>query len=117
MNSTVYFPKTNLYPYKRTWELNKIWRLSEPLQIKKIKVSKLWDDRYAKAWCWQHENETINNEFFLEHMQRIINADLNYPIILSEEQLIFDGVHRLVKAKFLNLEYINYVQFEKDPIC
>ena len=48
-------------------------------------------------------------------MERVLNADLSYPIILSEENLIFDGVHRLVKAKHLGLEYIQYVKFEKDP--
>lgn len=117
MASTVYFPETKLYPYKRTWHLNKIWRLSEPLKKQKIKVSELWDERYSKAWCWQHEDEELNNLFFLHHMRRVLNADLNYPIILSEEKLIFDGVHRLVKAKHLNLEYIDCVQFKKDPEC
>ena len=33
----------------------------------------------------------------------------------SEENLIFDGVHRLVKAKHLGLEYIDCRIFPKDP--
>ena len=117
MSSTVYFPETNLYAYKRKWDLHKIWKLSESLPTKQIKVSELWDARYAKAWCWQHEDEELNNLFFLHHMRRVLDSDLSYPIILSEEKLIFDGVHRLVKAKHLNLEYIDCVQFEKDPEC
>jgi hypothetical protein len=115
MSSTVYFPKTKLYPYSRQWDLQNIWKSTKDFQKKKIKISKLWDERYAKAWCWQHEEEVINNEFFLHHMERVLKADLSYPIILSEENLIFDGVHRLVKAKHLGLEYIEYVQFKKDP--
>jgi disulfide oxidoreductase YuzD len=115
MSSTVYFPKTKLYPYQRQWDLKDIWKSTKDFQKKKIKISELWDTRYAKAWCWQHEEEVINNEFFLHHMERVLKADLSYPIILSEENLIFDGVHRLVKAKHLGLEYIEYVQFKKDP--
>ena len=116
MSSTVYFPKTEKYQYNRTWKLDNIWKLSDSLEPRQILVSDLWDTRYKNAWCWQHENEEINNLFFLHHMRRVLNADLSYPIILSEENLIFDGVHRLMKAKFLSLTYITYVQFEKDPI-
>ena len=115
MSSTVYFPKTDKYPNTRQWNLQDIWKLSENLKVTKIKVSELWDNRYKEAWCWQHEEETINNLFFLHHMKRVLNADLSYPIILSEENLIFDGVHRLMKAKHLGLEYIDCVQFVKDP--
>ena len=117
MSSTVYLPSTNKYPEPRQWNLDKLWKLSDNLTVKKIKVSKLWDDRYKEAWCWQHEDETINNLFFLHHMRRVLNADLSYPIILSEEGYIFDGVHRLMKAKHLELEYIHYVQFKEDPKC
>lgn len=115
MQSTVYFPKTKRYPYERQWELKEIWESSKNLKVQKIKVSELWDSRYKKAWCWQHENEEINNDFFLHHMQRVLNADLSYPIVLSEENLIFDGVHRLMKAKHVGLDYIECVKFEKDP--
>ena len=115
MSQTVYLPTTNKYPEPRTWTLDTLWELSNHLEIKQIKVSELWDNRYKNAWCWQHEDEVINHQFFLHHMRRILNADLNYPIILSEENYIFDGVHRLMKAKHLELEYISYVQFKKDP--
>lgn len=117
MTSTVYLPSTKNYPNPRQWQLKDLWELSKPLKVKQIKVSELWDNRYKEAWCWQHEDEAINNLFFLHHMRRVLNADLSYPIILSEENYIFDGVHRLMKAKHLNIEYIDYVQFEKDPKC
>lgn len=115
MTSTVTLPSTKKYNYKRQWNLSSLWELSKDFEVKQIRVNELWDNRYAKAWCWQHEDEEINQLFFLHHMNRILNADLSYPIILSEEDYIFDGVHRLMKAKHLNLEYINYVKFKKDP--
>ena len=115
MSSTVYFPVTKNYPQPRQWDLKHIWKLSEYLVVEEIDPSTLWDERYAKAWCWQHEDETLNNEFFLHHMQRVMDADLNYPIILSEENYIFDGVHRLVKCKLLGIDKIRCVKFQKDP--
>ena len=114
MNSTVTLPATKNYPYKREWTLDFFWQDSQKLPIEKIEVDKLWE-RYSKAWCWQHNEEIINHDFFLHHMQRILDADLDYPIILSEEYYIFDGVHRLVKAKHLQHKYIYCVQYSKDP--
>jgi hypothetical protein len=116
MNSTVYLPETKLYPYARQWRLSELWKLSENLPVKKVAVSDLWDGMYSKVWCWQNEDEVVNNEFFLHHMKRVLDADLNYSIILSEENYIFDGVHRLMKCKHLGIEAVNCVQFTKDPL-
>lgn len=113
--ATVTLTKTKKYPYKRQWDLFKIWNLSDDFEVKQIEVNKLWDERYSKVFCWTHDGEEVNNLFFLHHMKRVLNADLNYPIILSEENYIFDGVHRLMKAKHLGIKYIPYVQFDKDP--
>jgi hypothetical protein len=115
MLSTVSLPPTKNYSMERFWKLKDLWKASENLPSSKISVEELWRERYAKVFCWQLNDETIDNEFFLHHMQRILDADLNYPIILSEEDYIFDGVHRLLKCKLYNIEYIDYVKFEKDP--
>tara|TARA_Y100000310_G_C20418793_1_gene685653 strand:+ start:105 stop:464 length:360 start_codon:yes stop_codon:yes gene_type:complete len=115
MLSTVTLPPTKLYDIGREWQLKDIWRQSKKLKIKAVKVDDLWDKRYAKVFCWTLHGEEINNEFFLHHLERVLNADLTYPIILSEEDYILDGVHRLMKCKFLKIKYISCVQFKKDP--
>tara|TARA_E500000331_G_scaffold348524_1_gene390260 strand:+ start:1035 stop:1388 length:354 start_codon:yes stop_codon:yes gene_type:complete len=115
MISTVTLTSTKKYPFKRVWDLNYIWKKSKILTPDSIKVETLWNDRYAEAWCWQHNDEIINNEFFLHHLERVMKADLTYPIILSEEDYILDGVHRLMKAKYLGLPEILYIKFKKDP--
>ena len=113
--ATVTFPPTQSYQNIRKWDLSTIWKLTEGFQVKQIEVNKLWDERYSKVFCWTHDGEEVNNLFFLHHMKRVLKADLNYPIILSEEEYIFDGVHRLMKAKHLGMKYIPCVQFDKDP--
>ena len=116
MTATVTLPSTKRYPHKRIWNLDYIWQASESLEEGIIDVDSLWENRYSKAWCWQHNDEIINNEFFLHHLERVMNADLTYPIILSEENYILDGVHRLMKAKYLGYAGIKFVKFKKDPI-
>lgn len=111
----VILPPTQKYPYERQWDLASLWAASENFLVKKVKVSKLWEERYASVFCWQQDGEKIDNDFFLHHLKRILEADLSYPIILSEEEYIFDGVHRLMKCKYLNIEYIDCVQFKIDP--
>jgi hypothetical protein len=115
MLSTVTLPPTNNYSTERFWNLKDLWHAAERLPVFKVSVDKLWRERYAKVFCWQLNDEAIDNEFFLHHMQRILDADLDYPIILSEEDYIFDGVHRLLKCKYLNIEYIKCSKFTKDP--
>lgn len=117
MSSTITLPKTKKYPYIRKWDLVKIWDDSKSLKTTKIKVNELWDERYSKVFCWLQEGEQVDNLFFLHHLKRVLNADLNYPIILSEERYIMDGVHRLMKAKHLGIEYIKCVQYQKDPVA
>ena len=115
MNATITLPPTELYNYKRQWNLQTIWDKSTVLIPDQIEVNYLWDLRYSRAWCWQHNEEEINNLFFLHHLKRVMHADLSYPIILSEENYILDGVHRLMRAKYLDLKTIAYVKFSKDP--
>ena len=44
---------------------------------------------------------------------RIENANLSYPIIVSYDGNIIDGMHRLSKAYIDNIKYINAYQFSK----
>ena len=42
-------------------------------------------------------------------------ADLAFPIILSADGAVMDGMHRVAKAVRLGREDIDAVQFERDP--
>ena len=52
---------------------------------------------------------------FSTHMVACLQADLDYPIILSPTGIIMDGRHRLVKALILGKETIKAVQLEEWP--
>lgn len=47
---------------------------------------------------------------FAKEMLRVQAADLSFPIIMSDENRILDGRHRLIKAMITNTEYIKIVR-------
>ena len=51
----------------------------------------------------------------VQHAQRIQDVDLAYPIILSADGHVMDGMHRVAKAWMLGQSMITAVQFEHDP--
>ena len=51
----------------------------------------------------------------VEHARLIKAADLRFPIILSSDGRVMDGMHRVGKAALLNRHNIKAVQFASDP--
>ena len=51
----------------------------------------------------------------VEHARLIEAADLRFPIILSSDGRVMDGMHRVCKAELLNRPTIEAVQFTADP--
>lgn len=64
--------------------------------------------------------------YFISHMKAILDADLDFPILLDRYGRILDGRHRLARAifegrttikakRFLQHVEISYVEDENDP--
>ena len=51
----------------------------------------------------------------VEHARLIDAADLRFPIILSSNGRVMDGMHRVAKAALLGHATIAAVQFQSDP--
>ena len=65
-----------------------------------------------------HTGKTIEGipiMLFVEHMKKILGADLSYPVILQDDGRIMDGAHRAAKAIFLEEDTIKAVRFVKNP--
>lgn len=52
-----------------------------------------------------------------ELYQRIKNADLSYPILMSPDGFILDRKHRLTKARAERVEKIKVIRFDEMPAC
>ena len=49
------------------------------------------------------------------HMKLVAEADLSYPIILSSDGGVLDGMHRVARALLAGRDRIAAVQFASDP--
>lgn len=50
-----------------------------------------------------------------EHVKRVNETNLDYPVIMNADGMIMDGWHRVVKALVEGRETIRAVRFEKTP--
>ena len=97
---------------KHTWYVKRLWLLSAALPEFDYEVS-LFDGYDEDYWFGDRVKPTINK--VIEHYNKIKNADYSYPIILSEDGLIMDGVHRIIRAHLEGQKTIRAVRFDKNP--
>ena len=103
------------FKYSNTYqEGNKVWyattliKASKDLPVKSIPINnKMLDTKIQ----W-----TLDTFFDLkQHMIRMKNADLKFPVIIGPKGIIIDGYHRLMKAMSLNKTSIKYIKLDKLP--
>lgn len=81
----------------------------------KIILSDINYDTNVKGWGDSDisVNDVLKNpKKYKDDYDRIINANLKYPIIMNTKGIIFDGVHRYIKSKMLNRKSINAYVFD-----
>jgi hypothetical protein len=93
------------------WDVDSLIQLSANLAPKRVPLERIreLDD------VWYGEDERPTWRAMLEHIRLIEEADLAFPIILSSNGAVMDGMHRVVKAAWQRREDIDAVQFERDP--
>ena len=94
------------------WDINRLVELSKhltPYQARVDSIQELnenyWFSRDAQPTCAK----------IIEHMRLMQEADLCYPIILSSDGRVMDGMHRVAKAFLEGLEFVEAVKFEETP--
>ncbi|OZB94203.1 hypothetical protein [Paenibacillus sp. XY044] len=80
------------------WDVEKLWELSKHLPVHKINIDSI---KELDQDCWFADSRrtpvpTIRNVAL--HCQRIINANMEYPILLCSDGQLIDGGHRIAKA-------------------
>ena len=93
------------------WDVDRLVQLSSSLPRKRVPLSAI---REIDQDCFG-EDEPSTWRAMVEHIRLIEEADLSYPIILSANGAVMDGMHRVAKAALLDRDSIEAVQFEIDP--
>ncbi len=95
------------------WEVERLWELTENYARKPVPLSAIGDFDLV---CWFDGKQHVPTCWAVaEHAQKIMNAEFTYPVILSAQGHVMDGMHRVAKAWLLGHETIEAVQFDIDP--
>jgi hypothetical protein len=79
-------------------------RIQVPLSLIRELDEPFWSDFDSPTW-----------RAIVDHVRLIEAADLHFPIILSADGHVMDGMHRVAKAVLLGRPTIETVQFAVDP--
>jgi hypothetical protein len=93
------------------WDVDRLIERSSHLPRKRIPlhhISELDD-------VWFGDDERRTWRAMLEHVRLIEDADLSFPIIISANGAVMDGMHRVAKAVLQGHHEIEAVQFAEDP--
>jgi len=93
----------------RAWDVDRLISLSKGLTPELVPIAEIreLDEAYwgGSMTCRQ----------VVEHARLIQEADASVPVILSNDGRIMDGMHRVLRAILLGLNYIPAVRFSADP--
>lgn len=93
------------------WDVDRLVELTRSLPRKRLPLSSIreLDD------SWFGEGEPATWRSLIAHVRLMDEAELAYPIILSADGRVMDGMHRVARAVRLGHDSITAVQFEADP--
>jgi hypothetical protein len=94
------------------WDVHRLVALTKDLPRINVPLSSI---RELDESFWFGEGNLPTCRAVVEHARLMDAADLTFPIILSSDGRVMDGMHRVAKAALLNRPTIEAVQFANDP--
>jgi SAM-dependent methyltransferase len=95
--------------YLYTWNTHKLYEDNKHLGITPVKISEL---DLSVTW-FRHIPKSFD---LVPHIERIRDCDFDYPILITKDYLIVDGLHRIMKSIYLGKYHIDALIVElKDP--
>lgn len=86
------------------WDVDKLWELTKDLESFDWTIP----DSLLNDWYWGSDSPS-------SHVERVMSADLSFPIILHGESIVVDGMHRICKAQFNGLKTVRAVRLDSLP--
>jgi hypothetical protein len=95
------------------WRASRLWTLASSMPVEEVSLG---------SFDWENDNFQCNSlsdpplwRDIGEHLKRALEADLQYPIVISAEGKVMDGMHRILKCHALGHRTVKAVRFEKNP--
>ena len=101
--------KNGLY----AWDVHKLIEYSRNIKPKNIPLNSI--SELNENYWFGGKEDTPTCLAIAEHCKLINETDLKFPIILSSNGRVMDGMHRVCKAYIEGKKIIKVVQFTTDP--
>jgi hypothetical protein len=95
------------------WDVHRLIELAKDLPRERVLLSMIreLDEPY---WA-SGENQQLTCRDIVEHARLMHDCDFAFPIILSCDGRVMDGMHRICKALLEGCADIEAVRFQQDP--
>jgi len=96
----------------RAWDVDRLVTLTADFPVVEVQVSAI---RELDEPYWSTDGSRLTCRDIAEHAQLINEADLGFPIILSADGRVMDGMRRVAKALIHNVSRLPAKRFVQDP--
>ena len=96
----------------RAWDIDRLVALSQALPVVEVALA---DIRELDEAYWFDHGYAPTCRAVAEHARLINEVDLSFPIILSADGRVMDGMHRVAKALIENVDDLPAKRFARDP--
>jgi hypothetical protein len=95
------------------WDVRRLVQLSSALVRERVPLSAIreLDEPY---WAGE-ESQKLTCREVVDHARLMLESDLEFPVILSSDGRVMDGMHRICKALLEGRDEIEAVRFIHDP--
>jgi hypothetical protein len=97
----------------RAWDVHRLVKLSRNLTREHIPLAAIRE--LNEAYWANGSGRQMTCREVVDHTRLILACDLSYPVILSSDGRVMDGMHRICKALLEGLDAIEAVRFVQDP--
>lgn len=95
------------------WDVDRLIELSAEFPIVDFPIEEI---KEIESSYWNRGNDSkLTVRDIVDHFKLMIEADLEYPIILNVDGRVMDGMHRIAKALAAGHKTIKAVRFDYQP--
>jgi len=95
----------------RAWDIHRLIALAESLPVIEVPLAAI---RELDETYWFDHGYAPTCRAIAEHARLIQEVDVSFPIILSADGRVMDGMHRVAKALLLNRDSLPAKRFTHD---
>jgi len=95
------------------WDIDRLVALTKDFERERVNLDSIRE--LDENFWFGGKDDKPTCRAIVEHMRLIEETDLNFPIILSSDGRIMDGMHRVGKALLASRRTIEAVKFSRDP--